>query len=53
MRGTGAVLFVDLHGILIPEGRLTDKEFVHEDAKGPPVYCCAVTWLLLVLLIDP
>ena len=43
----GGVLFVDLHGVLVPEGGLPNEELVDEDAKGPPVYCCAVAWRLL------
>ena len=30
-------LLVDLQGILVPEGRLADEEFVDQDAEGPPV----------------
>lgn len=40
------VLLVYFHGILVPEWWLADKEFVDEDAKGPPVYCTAVARVL-------
>ena len=42
------VLFVDLHGVLVPEGRLADEELVDKDAERPPVYCRAVACRLLV-----
>lgn len=37
--GTYHSLFIDLHRILVPEWRLTDQEFVDENAKSPPVDC--------------
>jgi hypothetical protein len=39
------VLLVDLHGVLVPEGRLADEEFVDKDSESPPVYRCAVACL--------
>lgn len=37
------ILLVDLQGILVPERGLADEEFVDENAKCPPIYCCAMT----------
>ena len=28
---------IDLHGILVPEWRLSNKEFIGEDTKCPPI----------------
>jgi hypothetical protein len=35
-------LLIDAHGIRIPEGWLTDKEFIDENAEGPPVNSCSM-----------
>ena len=32
-------LLVDPHGVLIPEGWLSNEHFVDEDAQGPPIHC--------------
>ena len=35
---------VNFHGILIPEWRLSNKEFENQDTKSPPVDSSAMAW---------
>lgn len=42
--GKSYALFVDFHGVLVPEGWLANEELIDQDAEGPPVYCCAMAW---------